>query len=64
VWQCLQVGGGAPPVLPGVQPGHAHSNLIHKVAVMAQIKWTLTTGRRLPPSPLPLRVEKKGKKLI
>ena len=27
VWQGLQVGGGAPPVLPGVQPGHAHSNL-------------------------------------
>ncbi len=27
VWQGLQVGGGAPPVLPGVQSGHAHSNL-------------------------------------
>jgi hypothetical protein len=50
VWQCLQVGGGAPPVLPGVQPGHAHSNLIHKVAVMAQVKWTLTTGHRLLPT--------------
>ncbi len=27
VGQGLQVGGGAPPVLPGVQSGHAHSNL-------------------------------------